>query len=77
MTNRCENPDCNRPFGLASAIQLALRAILLDQVLRELQTSAGTKQSLLEMAVQMPRTVCRGAEIVRRWCSSKVEEREL
>jgi hypothetical protein len=55
----------------ASPIQLAFRAILLVEVPRELQTSAGSQQSLLEMALQMSRAVYRRPKIIQRCCRSR------
>src|SRR5215813_9372552 len=49
-----------QPSVRVNPLQLGLRAILFDQVPRNLQTSAGTQQSLLEMALQTSRAVCRG-----------------
>src|SRR4029453_7680989 len=48
-----------QPSVRVNPLQLGLRAILLDQVPRDLQTSAGTQQGLLEVALQTSRVICR------------------
>jgi hypothetical protein len=55
----------------AGPLQPVLRAILLDQVPRGLQTSAGAQQGLLAMALQMSRAFGRRAKIIRRGCLNR------
>lgn len=49
----------------AGPAQLVLRAVLLDEVPRGLQAAAGAQPGLLEMALQMSRTVGRGKKLIQ------------
>jgi hypothetical protein len=75
-TQRRRHDKLLRESGLqapvrAGPLQSVLRAILLDQVPRGLQTSAGAQQGLLAMALQMSRAFGRGAKIIRRRCLNR------
>ena len=49
----------------AGPAQLVLRTILLGEMPRDLQAAAGAQPGLLEMALQMPRTVGRGKTLIQ------------